>query len=174
MDSGTGQSSSETNIEEWERDLVRLVAARIRTTDREELTAELHRHLLQVKRRHRRRAKYWKAYLRTALENKAKNWIRDREQDNAIMVSGDTETDLDEEESASLFDRSAGPESGPDTRAAWAMAWQALGPELQTFYEVLDEETGNLTRAALRLRMHRNTARNWKCKILKILAAHGL
>src|SRR6266566_4132658 len=81
--------SSRVHCELWELELVRMTAARFRTTEREELEADLALHLLRVKRLHRRRVGHWKAYLAAALRNKASNWIRDRQR------HGRGRTDLD-------------------------------------------------------------------------------
>jgi DNA-binding PucR family transcriptional regulator len=171
MDKSSCTYSTTLNIERWEQDLVRLTAARIRTTDREELEAELSSHLLHVKRRHRRRVRHWKAYLRTALENRAKNWIRDSQQNSSGMVSLDAPEGSDE--SLSLVDRMVSSEPGPDAGAAIAAAWQGMAPELRKLWQVLLEENGNQTRAAARMKMHRNTMRIWTRRIQKILNAHG-
>src|SRR5919106_3752853 len=67
---------SPLNIGHWE-DLVKQTAARIRTPERLELEAELRLHLLRIIRSRKRRVRNWKAFLATALRNKAINWARD-------------------------------------------------------------------------------------------------
>src|SRR5437773_1399082 len=104
--------------EPWELQLVRMTAARFRTTDRDELEADLALHLLRVKRQHQARAKHWKTYLAAALRNKASNWVRDRQRHERNRAAFDVP--FEDEESLARADLIAGPEANEDLRVALA------------------------------------------------------
>src|SRR5438034_10614426 len=112
--------------EPWELELVRMTAARFRTTEREELEADLALHLLRVKRLHRRRVRHWKAYLAAALRNKASNWVRDRQRHERGRADLDAPEGRDE--SLARADVLAGFEASQDFRAAFAAVWETLDP----------------------------------------------
>jgi RNA polymerase sigma factor (sigma-70 family) len=171
MDGQQQPDSSRGHCEAWELQLVRMTAARFRTTEREELEAELALHLLRVKRFHRARAEHWKAYLAAALRNKASNWIRDRqrrERDRAHL-----DVPVSDEESPTRADVVAGPEANEDLRAAFAALWEELEPRLRDVWEILLQEGGNQVQTAKRLNIHRNTLRSWVGRIQEVAARHG-
>jgi DNA-directed RNA polymerase specialized sigma24 family protein len=170
MGEETWPGSTGLNVERWELDLVRMAAARIRTTDREELVSELTLHLLHVKRDHKSRVRHWRAYLKASLHNRAVNWIRDRQRQQAGVIELDAAGGEDEPRTADLLGGSA---PGFDSRAAFAAAWEALDPKLQELWEVLIQENGNQTKVAKRLKLHRNTVRFWIRRVQDVMKAHG-
>ena len=165
-----GQPDPADRHGQWELKLTRSIAARFRTTERDELEADLALHLLHV-RRHRARAKHWKAYLTAALRNKASNWIRDRKRHE--RAHADLDAPVDDEQLLTRGDRIVAPDAPEDLRAAFAALWNELDPELRDIWEVLLQEGGNQVDAARRLKMHRNTLRLWVRKIQKAVIRHG-
>ena len=163
--------SSKGLCEPWELELVRMTAARFRTTEREELEADLALHLLRVKRLHLAQVGHWRAYLAAALRNKASNWVRDRQRHGRDCV--DLDAPLNDDESLTRADLIAGPEADQDLSAAIAAVWETLDPQLRDVWEVLLQEGGNQMRTAKRLRVHRNTVRSWVRRIQDVLARHG-
>jgi DNA-directed RNA polymerase specialized sigma24 family protein len=163
--------SDQLVVEPWELDLVRMAAARIRTTDREELVSELTLHLLHVKREHKSRVRHWRAYLKASLHNRAVNWIRDRQRQQAGVIELDAAGG--EEEPRMTANLLGSSEPGPDNRVAFGAAWDALGPNLQNLWEALIQENGNQTRVAKRLKLHRNTVRLWIRRIQDVMKTHG-
>jgi RNA polymerase sigma factor (sigma-70 family) len=163
--------SDQLVVEPWELGLVRMTAARIRTTDREELVSELTLHLLHVKRKHKSRVRHWRAYLKASLHNRAVNWIRDRQRQQARAIELDVAGG--EEEPRMTADLLGSSEPGPDARAAFGAAWEALDPNLQKLWEALIQENGNQTTVAKRLKLHRNTVRVWIRRIQNVMKAHG-
>jgi len=152
--------------------LVRSVAARIRTTDREELESVLAIHLFEIKARFGRTALNWRAFAGTALRNKASNWIRDRQ-----LLSGRL-TSLDDtgesETSTSLMNALASPEPDHTLVAALARVRQDLGAHLTAVWDALVESDGNQVEVSRRLGVHRNTVRLWVGKIRETLQRHGM
>jgi DNA-directed RNA polymerase specialized sigma24 family protein len=96
MDEQPWPLSARLNVEEWELDVVRMTAARIRTDDRQELESELTLHLLRIKRKHRFRVRHWRAYLKASMHNRAVNWIRDRQRQQSHRVELDAAAKEDE------------------------------------------------------------------------------
>jgi hypothetical protein len=89
MRSSQRRFTADAPIEPWEFDLIRKVARAFRTTEREDLEAELARKTLQLKRKEPTEIRDWKAYLAKFLFNKASNWIRDsRVKENKIAPPG--------------------------------------------------------------------------------------
>jgi DNA-directed RNA polymerase specialized sigma24 family protein len=160
-------------IESWELDLIRTVARKFRTTERDDLEGELGRKLLVLKGQPRGHVRNWEAYVWRFLWNKASNWVRDHRLREAKNVG------LSEERPAREWEEPAGshvpsaPDDKPDVRIAFAHAWQELDTELRRLWETLLEERGNQARVARRLGMHRNTVRLWSQKIRRILGKHG-
>jgi len=159
------------NLDLWELELVRRTAARIRTFERDDLESELALHLIRVKRRHRANAHHWKAYLTSALRNKAANWIRDRQRHERFVTHLDASAANDEPMARAEFLGSS--EAGHDLRTAFASVWDALGPELRELWQILMQEDGNQVQAARRLRKHRNTVRAQIRRIRETLRRHG-
>jgi RNA polymerase sigma factor (sigma-70 family) len=159
------------NLELWELELVRRTAARIRTLERDDLESELALHLIRVKRRQRARAHLWKAYLTTALRNKAANWIRDRQRHERSVTHLDASVTNDESMARAEFLGSS--EAGHDLRTAFAAVWDELSPEVRELWQILMQEDGNQVQAARRLRKHRNTVRAQIRRIRETLRRHG-
>ena len=160
-------------IQPWESALVKEAARRIRTTERDQLESELSLHVVLLKRRQLRGIRNWAAFLRKALHNKARNWIRDHQARQQKMVS------LDEPPKAGLRDASAWHDivqaavPDPDLRIAFRRAWGELGPELRTLWRLLLENKGNQVEVARLMGKHRNTVRLWIRRIQTVLRRHG-
>jgi len=164
------RGASRAKIASWELALVRAVAGRFRTAEREELEAELARRLLALKLHPPRGIRDWRRYATKFLHNKASNWIRDsRARERRAMAldrpTGESET--------ALIDLLSAPEPRHDLRIAFARIWKELDPELRALWQLLLEENGNQLRAARKLGKHRNTVRLWIKKIRKILVSQG-
>jgi RNA polymerase sigma factor (sigma-70 family) len=161
-------------LEPWERDLVKAAAKAIRTNHRDDLESDLMIHLLRLKRQPPPRIRNWEAFLRTALRNKAKNWIRDQQhlEDPLLSVS----RPVDEpgvDEGATLEDRLEGPEPDHVSQIAFAQFLEELDPELREAWEVLQWADGNQVKAAQRLGIHRNTLRRKVRQLHERLNRHG-
>jgi DNA-directed RNA polymerase specialized sigma24 family protein len=171
---GHGESGNNPEqIEPWEFDLIRKVADRFETTEREDLEAELGRILLRLKVGKPPHVQDWKSYLAKALLNKASNWIRDRRFHQSRIVPLIAPG---EEESGARFITGKGMPSleiDDDSQLALKLLSNELGPDLLRLWELLIEENGNQLAVARRLGMHRNTVRLWIQKIRQLLEQHG-
>jgi RNA polymerase sigma factor (sigma-70 family) len=170
------RKSSRAEIAPWELALIRTVALRFRTGDRDELQAELARRLLVLKTRPPPGIRSWKAYLAKFLFNKASNWVRDQRVREKNLLALDplpqatshpTDPEFTLLHTLGTFD----PDS--DLRLALAQVWKELDPELRALWKLLLEEGGNQLRVARQLGKHRNTVRLWIRKIRKTLRHHG-
>jgi DNA-directed RNA polymerase specialized sigma24 family protein len=160
-------------IESWELDLIRTVAGKFRTTERNELEGELARKLLVLKGQSRLHVRNWRAYVWRFLWNKASNWVRDcRVREGKNVGLSEERSEAEWEDPAGSYVPSA-PDEKPDDRIAFARAWQELDTELRRLWETLVEEEDNQAKVARRLGMHRNTVRLWIQKIRRIFAKHG-
>lgn len=159
----------------WELTLIDEVASRFRTTERDDLEAELARKLLVLKSRFMvAQARDWNAYVTKFLCNKAANWVRDwraRENRKVNLRASPEEIFHDEKSHPS------GPtpvwKSEHDLSIAFTAAWNELDPESRGMWEMLLEENGNQVRVARRLGKHRNTVHHWVLKIRLVLERHG-
>jgi hypothetical protein len=159
-------------VELWEVDLLRKVASRFRTSDRDELEAELARKLLVLKSKTPTMIRNWRAYLAKFFFIKASNWIRDeraRTYRHAVLAD---ETDDDANPAGMrVAEKSNTP---PELAPAFAAVWDQLSPAHRSLWTVMVEENGNQVRAARRLNKRRNTVRAWTRQIQQVLIAHGL
>jgi hypothetical protein len=158
---------------EWELDLIRKKASTIRTSEREDLEAELGRRLIVLKGLSPSHIRHWEPYVKGFLRKKTANWIRDCRASEARKVAI---VELDEDESEGYLATGVSPssvEENLDLRIAFAEMWRELDPELRAVWETLDEERGNQTAVARRLGKHRNTIRLWIRKIHELLKRHG-
>jgi DNA-directed RNA polymerase specialized sigma24 family protein len=160
-----------TEVTPQELGLIAKVARAFRTTDRDELQADLARRLLDLKRKPRSHIRDWNAYLAKFLYNKASTWVQTQRRLERRVRS------LDESDPENTDEPIAEPRDSADTDSsqslAFATVWADLGPELQQFWTVLIEEGGNQSKAADRLGIHRNTARKRRARIVEVLKAHG-
>ncbi len=170
---GHGEPGKPGEIEPWEFDLIRKVAHRFETTEREDLEAELALILFRLKASRPAAIQNWKSYLAKALLNKASNWIRDvraRQSRTVPMLAPG------EEEPGAGFipeERVPGREVDDDLHLALKLLSNELGPDLLRLWELLIEENGNQLAVARRLGMHRNTVRLWIQRIRQVLEQHG-
>ena len=153
--------------------MIRKVANRFETTERQDLEAELARSLVLLKTGTPAHIRNWKAYIAKALLNRASNWLRDwrcRQSRNVPLLPPG------EEESAKGFmaeDALFAREADDDLRLALKLVCDELGPDLLRLWDLLIEENGNQRAVARRLGMHRNTVRLWIGKIRRVLKLHG-
>jgi hypothetical protein len=154
-------------------DLLRNIARRFRTPDRDELEAELARKLVALKVKAPADIVDWRAYIAKFFFNKASNWIRDERARAARRADPPGGIDEDEhtDTAARAIDRS---NPAPELAPALAAVWHELSPLLRNLWIVLLEENGNQVRVGQRLNRHRNTVRAWTRKIQDVLMAHGL
>jgi RNA polymerase sigma factor (sigma-70 family) len=158
-------------LEPWEIALVHTVTAAIRTAERDDLESDLAIHLLRIKARWAGKARNWRAFAATALRNKAKNWIRDRQVAERKFASLDDVQD--EQPRRESLERSARESIDQDVCIAVRAVWDRLDESLKRCWNVLLEENGNQIRAAQRLGVHRNTVRLWIGRIRNELQRHG-
>ena len=153
------------------------VAASFRTTDRAALESDLMVHWLDLKRHPPRGIQNWNAYLTAALRNKARNWLRDRQSADAaeglvsLTTPLSTSTEQDDE-SATLEDRLKSPEADSDFLIAVGELLEQCDPWLCAVWRALLQADGNHTRAAKRLRVHRNTLPPAIRQIAELLKRH--
>jgi DNA-directed RNA polymerase specialized sigma24 family protein len=170
---GQGEPGKPGEIEPWEFDLIRKVANRFETTEREDLEAELALILFRLKASRPSSIQNWKSYLAKALLNKASNWIRDgraRQSRNVPLLAPGQQ-----EPGAGFITEEGVPgrDVDDDLQLALKLLSDELGPDLLRLWELLIEENGNQVAVARRLGMHRNTVRLWIQKIRQALEQHG-
>ena len=171
---GSGRATyARAKIEPWELDLVRKVARAFRTTERDDLEAELAGKLLKLKSHLPSDIRDWKAYASKFLYNKADNWVRAsraREQKKVALVEMAEENVSERYVSKALLQA---PPREPDLQIAFARVWNELDPQLRALWEMLLEAKGNQAGVARRVGKHRNTVRLWVRKIQQVLKCHG-
>jgi DNA-directed RNA polymerase specialized sigma24 family protein len=158
------------SIAAWELTRIKVVARRFRTTERDELEAELARQLLVLKTRSVGQVRDWNAYLMKFLYNKAITWVRrsrSARRRNAAFVKSNIAID-------GLPDRFArAARSQMDLAIAFAAVWDELDLKARTFCRLLLEDPSSKARLARELGVHRNTVRAWAARIRRILLKHG-
>jgi RNA polymerase sigma factor (sigma-70 family) len=171
---GSGRAKhSRAEIESWELELVRKVARAFRTTEKEDLQAELAGKLLTLKNRSPSGIRDWKAYATKFLYNKADNWIRRwRASEHKKVALLETTEEAVSEPYVSKVVLEAPPRE-PDLQIAFNRVWDELDPQLRALWEMLLEAKGNQTGVARRIGKHRNTVRLWVRKIQQLLKYHG-
>jgi DNA-directed RNA polymerase specialized sigma24 family protein len=152
-------------VEEWEKDVVNQVVHAYRT-DAEELEAELFRRLVDLKIKHKARARDWKAFLAQSLYNAAKNFVRDKNLRESKIQSPEIENE--EDPSASLMDLLPAPEEPIDLRIELSRLREAVPPELRPLWDLLIEEHGNISAIAERLGLPRKTVDYWIHKLKQL------
>jgi DNA-directed RNA polymerase specialized sigma24 family protein len=161
-------------IDPWEFELIAKVAWRFRTTDRDDLKAELARRLLVLKTQTHPNIRSWRAYVAKFLFNKAANWVRDERARQRRKVNIDTGKEGRTRDYHTLETIRPFAESDTHLRIAFARLWKDLDPEMKRFWQALAEENGNQTQVARRLHKHRNTVRLWIRKIKQAIEKHDL
>jgi DNA-directed RNA polymerase specialized sigma24 family protein len=159
------------SIAAWELTRIKLVARRFRTTERDDLEAELARQLLVLKVRSAGHVRDWNAYLMKFLYNKAINWVRRSRaarRRNAALVKSHVTID-------GLPDRFASAtRSRVDLTIAFAAVWNDLDPKARTLCRLLLEgPSSGKAQLARHLGVHRNTVHVWVAKVRRILLRHG-
>jgi hypothetical protein len=163
---GGKQGGGRVQIEEWEIELVKQVVYAYRT-DHEELEAELLGRLLEVKIKHRARAKDWKAFIARSLYNAANNFVRNnnwRESKIQSLESEDRETPR-----LALADLLAAPEEPIDDRIDLASLREDISPQLRHLWDLLIEEHGNVSALARKLGQPRKSLDYWVGKLRQLL-----
>lgn len=159
-------------VEAWELEMIAKVASAFRTSDREELEAELARKLCELKSRAPSGIRDWKRYLAKFLYNKASNiiqsWRTHQIKEQSYEISDEIDFLSDP------LDRLACTALDWDTALNFDCIWQHLDPELRRFWQVLLEEGGNQTSVAKRLNKHRNTVKLWIKNIRMLLENSGI
>ena len=140
---------------QFELELVQRVARRWRTTDQSELESALTLHVASLYRK-RNTVTDWKAFLITALNAKANNWLRDRQRHHRDLVSID-QVALEGNEQPAPPDIT---DTNTDDQFLIDRLRRKLPPALSRVLDALVAENYDQTRAAIRLGVHRNTIRN--------------
>jgi RNA polymerase sigma factor (sigma-70 family) len=158
------------SIAAWELTRIKLVARRFRTTERDDLEAELARQLLAMKARSIGQARDWNAYLMKVLYNKAINWVRRsrsaRWRNGALAKSRIAIDDLPDQFASAARSR-------VDLTIAFAAVWNELDPKARTLCRLMLEGRGGKAQLARHLGVHRNTVHVWVAKVRRILLKHG-
>ena len=128
-------------------------------------------HWLELRRRPARNVQNWSAYLNTALDNRARDWVAEHQAEER-MISMDAATTEGEDERATLEGRLRSIEPAAESTAAVFEFLDESDPWLSTVLKALLQTDGNLTRAAKRLRVHRNTIRAAIRRLALILKHH--
>ena len=161
-------------FEVWEESAIAYWATRVlEPAQQKELRAELVRKLLILRAESRAGIRHPKAYVRTALANTAKTWLRKLNAAKKAVPFDESPTPRDSPEYPALAVRQIGRDEG-DFGIALERFWADLAPRLQRFVIVLERKNGNVSAAARALRIHRNTASLWLKKIRAIAAKHAL
>jgi RNA polymerase sigma factor (sigma-70 family) len=159
-------------IQQWELDLIRAVVKESCEREADELEAELAQTLAHLKIRIPPGIRNWKAYLREALRNKARNWFRNRRRrrrrEMPILAAGD-----ESPHGALISEESLATREAHDLRIALAQLWDKLDPGLRDLWTLLADENGNQTAVARLLGLHRNTVRRRMYRIRAALGRHG-
>lgn len=120
----------ETTIKAWELRLIKYVAGRFRTNEREDLEADLAVCLLDLKTKRLPTIRAWDAYLASALYNKAANWIRRQRTREGRHVPICPWDQLEPGEFASPASLPA-MDAAYDLQLAFAQAWSELNFRLR-------------------------------------------
>jgi len=161
-------------FEDWERAAIEYWARKApESSQQEELRAELVQKLVVLKTDHRPGIRHPKAYIRTALANEAKAWLKKLNVTKRILsLDPRNSEDVPGEPAQALF-REPGRDEG-DFGLAFQQFWEDLSPTLQRFLSVLEQKNWKLSAAARALRIHRNTAALWLKKVREYAVKHGL
>lgn len=161
---------SPPRIQHWELDLARKVASAFRTSERPELEAVLTALLLELKVRRPAGVRRWKSYLAKALYNRASRWMRKSRTHEQRTQRLDEGTRNPEAALNEVLEQTS---QKSDLEMSFSDAWKDLNSLDQLTCQVLLEEEGNHTAAALRLRIHRNTVRLRLKRIREVIERHG-
>jgi DNA-directed RNA polymerase specialized sigma24 family protein len=153
-------------VEVWEMEVVKQVAHAYRT-DHEELEAELVARLVDLKIKHRARARDWRAFLARSLYNAAKNFVRDKNLREGKMRS--LEPDDAQEGPSKLADLLAAPDEPIDLRIDLASLREGISPQLRRVWDLLMEEHGNISAVARKLGRPRKSVDYWIGKLRQLL-----
>jgi hypothetical protein len=151
-------------IELWELELVGKIAKAFRTTEREELEAELARKLCELKSKKLCGIQHWRGYVAKFLYNKASNIVRSWRLREKMQQ---TQGNLPESRIPRVWE-------DRDLAFDFDQVWRTLDPERQKFWQILLMEKGNQAKTARRMGKHRNTIGLWSKRIRNIFERHGL
>jgi len=159
-------------IQRWELDLIRALVRGTGEREADELEAQLAQTLADLKCRTPPGIRNWKAYLREALRNKARNWFRNRRRrvrgEVPILAAGD-----EAPQGTWISEESLPTREAHDLRIALAQLWEKLDPDLRDLWTLLADENGNQAAVSRLLGLHRNTVRRRICQIRAALGRHG-
>lgn len=145
--------------------------AHVYRTEREELEADLFKHLLELKTTRQREVRNWKSFLARSLYNAANNFVRDerhrRRKSRSLAAEDEGEDKL------SLVQVLAAPPEPVDLRIDVASLWREMAPELRDLWALLLEEAGNTSAVAKRLGRPRKTVEYWIQKLRRFLKRRG-
>lgn len=163
---------SRLGFEEWEEAAIRYWSTRVPKPDQQqELRAELAEKLLFLHAMPRAGIRHPKAYIRTALANTAKTWLKKLTAAKQIFSLLESPGSDDVEEP--YLGRDIGRDEG-DFGIGLHRFFDGLEPRLRRFLAVLEKKNGNLSAAAKALRIHRNTASLWRNQIRELARKHSL
>ena len=150
--------------------MVKKVAARFYTFDRQDLEAELLRQLLALKLKRPIYVRNWSAYCAKFLLNRASNLIRDSRKRQARTLSLNDWNGDGYISSSPIMSMCS---QDPLDHIALVEAWKAVPRGLRRIWRALLEENGKQVKTANRIGLHRNTVRLRLQEIRDILASHG-
>lgn len=146
------QSLMAPTLAAWEYDRVDRIALRTRTTERDDLRAELARLALSLKVRRLRGVKDWQRYLTACLRNRALNWVRDERAIKGRTIS------IDDDVVGWVQVRwLAEAPVDLDLQVTVSDVLATFPPPIQRLCCVLVEQGGCRTSTGRRLGLHRNT-----------------
>ena len=157
---------------QWELALARQIAQSRRTADRDELESDLTLHLAKLQHR-RHDVRDWKAFLITALNRRADNWLRDLRRKGEPLTSLDAPRRVTGEEEVTAFDIVPHSDPAPEDLLAFKRVRADLNTHLRRVWDALIHERFSQTRAAKRLGLHRNTIGKALRRIRRVLKRHG-
>jgi transposase len=159
------ETSFSPQVQEWELEHLKIVAARFPEMELNELAAELAVTLLALKRRRPAGIVNWKAYLTKALFHRAsriiKKWRIQRQRETSIELHPETSETLSDSDDLDPARRKS--------RLSLSRIRRKLDAESYALVELLDKSNGNQSRVARLLGIHRNTIRNRLQKIRQAL-----
>lgn len=168
-----GRRKATVQIEEWEIELARGVAARfpVLPADREDISADLFRKLLELKSARPRGVKDWRSFLARALLNCATDSYRRIKfrEGKSVPLSG-----LRPGESGESLEELLSAKVDPlDLGIEVRKAWDSLTPELRELWGLLVEEKGKAAAVARRLGRPVSTIKDLIYRLRQVLRDLG-
>jgi DNA-binding PucR family transcriptional regulator len=151
--------------------LVRVIAARFRTLDPDDLESHLAITLLQIRMASQQSIRDRRAYEAKVLFNKASNYVR-RERARNKLLSQSHEVN---ESALALIARPPANEAARwEFEMAFQLAWRLLSKSERQLWRALLRVRGVQSEAAQQLGVHRNTTRRRLRRMIEVLRRAGI